>query len=114
MRGASKPTMARNRTKMDDAKRTGSRQHREITLLRICLLCTTNWFTVSSIYDDVKNDGCPYNGNEELTRGSWNDCCSSILTLLSANTGNFYIGECGNILASRIYETRSRSVWKLK
>lgn len=40
-----------------DAKRTRSRQHHEITLLRICLLCTTNWFTVSSTYDDIKNNG---------------------------------------------------------
>jgi len=56
VRGASETT-TRKKTKINDAKRTGSRQHHEITLLWICLLCTTNWFTVSSTYDDVKNDG---------------------------------------------------------
>lgn len=74
MRGASETTWKRMKT--DDAKGIGSRRHHEITLLRICLLCTTNWF--SSLFDlrrcQERRTVCPYNRNEKLTRGSWNNC----------------------------------------
>jgi len=48
------------------------RRRHEITLLRICLLCTTNWFTISlASYDDVADDECIsvyIRRNEELTQ----------------------------------------------
>lgn len=74
-------------TRMGDAKRTGSRQRREITLLRIRLLCPTK--LVYALFDSrrcqERRTYAPVTGMGKLTRGSraWNDCRGSISTLLS-------------------------------
>lgn len=63
---------------------------RDYRFLRICLSCTTNWFTVSlAPHDDVVGSDARVSGNDELTREPCNDCRRPIFSFLSER--HFYV-----------------------